>query len=117
MKAKKIDLELYTDSAFHELFKVISGGLPQDFTDWQFKMVFADSFFSTALFEAVITTDEPGILLAHVDPAVLEALLPAAANEFTRNMTYVLKAKPGVSYPVRLFYGAATLNRGLPLWS
>lgn len=116
MKPKRADIELYTDSAFHEVFRVVSGGVPQDFTGWQAKMVFADSYFTDVILEAVLTLNQPGDIWAHVDPSALEALLPASANQLIRSMTYVLKAKPGVDYPVRLFYGAATLHRGLPPW-
>lgn len=116
MKATRADIQLYTDSAFHELFKVINAGAPQDFTGWEFKMVFADSYFTAVILEGAITPNADGTLLAHIEPALLEALLPASANQLARSMTYVLKAKPAVTYPVRLFYGSATLNRGLPPW-
>lgn len=118
MTPKRVDIELWTDGAFDEIFEVTRDGAPQDFTGWQFKMVFADSFFAESpLFEATVDASVPGALHPHVETSVIAPLLPNSANKTQLDLAYVLKAKPaGVDYPVRLFYGTARLRKGLPPW-
>ena len=42
---------------------------------------------------------------------------PAGDTASKKSLPWVLKAKPGTTYPIRLAYGVITLHRGLPPWA
>lgn len=116
MKPERIDLEMWSDSTFDETIKVILNGFPQDFAGWEFKAI-----------GAVNLTDETPAITFEVIPeaggSLRLRLLTTAMPQFTAQdqvskkvFNWVLKAKPNVTYPIRLAYGTITLNRGLMPW-
>lgn len=117
MKPLRLDLEMWTDSAFEESLEVTVDGVAQDFTGWEFKSIAAASTTATeALFELAVAVKRPGILSLHVGIDVLAALFPAGDTANKKTVQWVLKAKPAVPYAVRLFYGQITISRGLLPW-
>jgi len=112
------DLEAWSDAAFHETVEVTFDGAPQDFSGWtEFELLGVDSYRATAsLFAGAVAVDAstPGTLTLDIAQADLAACFAAGETKTVKELPYVLRVKPGVSYRIRLMYGKFTLHRGLP---
>ena len=117
MKPGNLNLEMWSDSAFNETLTVTLNGAPQDFTGWEFKSLACETVIDSAqLFAIDVTPVSAGSLGLFVAPEALQAAFPQGDTSSKKMLPWVLKAKPGVAYPVRIAYGTITLHRGLPPW-
>ena len=72
---------------------------------------------STALFTFTVTPASGGVLGLFVSTDDMLLAFPAGDTASKKSLPWVLKAKPGTTYPIRLAYGVITLHRGLPPWA
>ncbi len=112
------NIEAWSDAAFHETVEVTLDKAPQDFSAWTaFELLLFDSYkapASAATGTVTVDATTPGRLILDIAQAALAGCFTAGETKTTKEMPYVLRAKPGTSYRIRLMYGTMTLHRGLP---
>lgn len=113
-----VDIEAWSDAAFHETVKVSLDGAPQDFSAWtEFEFLLFESYRATtpaAIGAVTPDASTPSQLILDVAQADLAGCFAAGETKTVKELPYVLRVKPGTSYRVRLMYGRFTLHRGLP---